>query len=149
MMHNNSTHPEKFNMLNQDQKFVNETLEHYGLEVKWLADKLNMDYETVRYQIRDAQNYRQDFHKRVIEIFKTEGYISSNKEVCDKLKDDIIDFSTVLSSTVAVISRSIKDKITDKSLTPEEKKQLKDQLRHQQMRVNDQFNDLLITIDLK
>lgn len=149
MMHNNSTHPEKFNMLNQDQKFVNETLAHYGLEIKWLSDKLNMDYETVRYQIRDAQNFRQDFYKRVMEIFKNEGLISGNKEVCDKLKDDIIDFSTVLTSTVAVISRSIKDKITDKSLTPEEKKQLKDQLRLQQMRVNDQFNDLLITIDFK
>lgn len=146
---NNSTHTEKFNMLNEDQKFVNKILEHHGLEVKWLSDRLNMDYETVRYQIRDAQNYRQDFHKRVIEIFKKEGFVSNNKEACDKLKDDIIDFSAVLTSTVAVISRSIKDKINDNNFTIEEKKQLKDQIRLQQMKVNDEFNDLLITIDLR
>lgn len=140
---------EKFQMLNVDQKFVNETLDHYGLEVKWLSEKLQMDYETVRYQIREAQNYRQDFHKKVVEIFKREGLVSSNKEICDKLKDDIIDFSTVLNTTVAVIGRSIKDKINDKMLSPEEKKQIKDQLRMQQIKVNDQFNDLFLTIEMK
>jgi len=34
----NSTYTEKFWMLNEDQKFVNETLEKYGLEIKWLKD---------------------------------------------------------------------------------------------------------------
>lgn len=149
MNNNNSIHTEKFNMLNDDQRFVNEILEHRGLEVKWLSDRLNMDYETVRYQLRTAQNYRQDFHKRVVEIFKKEGMISSTKEICEKMKDDIIDFAAVLTSTVAVISRSIKDKIEDNNFTPEEKRQLKDQLRLQQLKVNDQFNDLLITIDFK
>jgi len=149
MMHNNSTHPEKFNMLNEDQKFINETLDNHGLEVKWLSDKLRMDYEIVRYQLREAQNYRQDFHTRVIEILKKEGYVSSNKELCDKLKDDIIDFSTVLTTTVAVISRNIKDKISDRNLDAEEKKQIKEQLRLQQMRVNDCINDLFLTIEMK
>lgn len=145
----NYIHPEKFNMLNEDQKFVNETLDHYGLEVKWLSDKLNMDYETVRYQLRNAMNYRQDFHSRVVEIFKREGMISSNKEVCDKLKDDLIDLSTVLSGTLSVITRSVREKIKDRTLEPEEKRILRDQIRAHQNRVNDQLNDILITIDLK
>lgn len=145
----NYIHPEKFNMLNEDQKFVNETLDHYGLEVKWLSDKLNMDYETVRYQLRNAMNYRQDFHSRVVEIFKREGMISSNKEVCDKLKDDLIDLSTVLSGTLSVITRSVREKIKDRTLDPEEKRILRDQIRAHQNRVNDQLNDILITIDLK
>lgn len=145
----NYIHPEKFGMLNEDQKFVNETLDHYGLEVKWLSDKLNMDYETVRYQLRNAMNYRQDFHSRVVEIFKREGMISSNKEVCDKLKDDLIDLSTVLSGTLSVITRSVREKIKDRALDPEEKRILRDQIRAHQNRVNDQLNDILITIDLK
>ena len=149
MMHNNSIHTGKFNMMNEDQKFINETLDNHGLEVKWLSDKLRMDYEIVRYQLREAQNYRQDFHTRVIEILKKEGYVSSNKELCDKLKDDIIDFSTVLTTTVAVISRNIKDKISDRNLDAEEKKQIKEQLRLQQMRVNDCINDLFLTIEMK
>lgn len=74
-----SLHPERFGMLNEDQKFVNETLEHFGYEVKWLAEKLFMDYETVRYQLRNAMNYRQDFHARVVAVFKKEGLISSSK----------------------------------------------------------------------
>lgn len=145
----NSIQIEKFNMLNEDQKFVNETLDHYGLEVKWLSDKLNMDYETVRYQLRNAMNYRQDFHSRVVEIFKREGMISSNKEICDKLKDDLIDLSTVLSGTLSVITRSVREKIKDRTLDPEEKRILRDQIRAHQNRVNDQLNDILITIDLK
>lgn len=145
----NYIHPEKFNMLNEDQKFINETLERHGYEIKWLSDKLNMDYETVRYQLRNAMNYRQDFHSRVVEIFKREGMISSNKEVCDKLKDDLIDLSTVLSGTLSVITRSVREKIKDRTLDPNEKKVLRDQIRAHQNRVNDQLNDILITIDLK
>lgn len=145
----NYIHPEKFDLLNEDQKFVNETLEREGLEIKWLSDKLNMDYETVRYQLRNAMNYRQDFHSRVVEIFKREGMISSNKEVCDKLKDDLIDLSTVLSGTLSVITRSVKEKIHDRNLDPNEKRILRDQIRAHQNRVNDQLNDILITIDLK
>ncbi len=145
----NYLHPEKFGMLNEDQKFVNETLARLGFEVKWLAEKLFMDYETVRYQLRSAMNYRQDFHARVVEVFKKEGLISGNKEVCDRLKDDLIDFSSVLTGTVSVISRNIKEKINDRNLDEVEKRTLKDQIRQQQGRVNDQFNDLLITIDLK
>lgn len=145
----NFIHTEKFQMLNQDQKFVNETLDKYGLEVRWLSDRLNMDYETVRYQLRNAMNYRQDFHSRVVEVFKREGMISSNKEVCDKLKDDLIDLSTVLSGTLSVITRSVREKIHDRTLDPNEKRILRDQIRAHQNRVNDQLNDILITIDLK
>ena len=145
----NYIHTEKFNMLNEDQKFINETLERHGYEIKWLSDKLNMDYETVRYQLRNAMNYRQDFHTRVVEIFKREGLISSNKEVCDRLKDDLIDLSTVLSGTLSVITRSVKEKIHDRTLDPNEKKTLRDQIRAHQNRVNDQLNDILITIDMQ
>lgn len=145
----NSMQIEKFGMLNQDQKFVNEMLDKYGYEIKWLADKLNMDYETVRYQLRDSKNYRQDFHKRVIDILKKEGLVTTNAEVCNKLKDELIDFSTVLTGTVSIITKSVKSKIEDKHLSEEEKKSLKDQLRNQLNRVTDEFNDLLITIDLK
>lgn len=140
---------EKFNMLNEDQKFVNGILDKYGYEITWLANKLNIEYEIVRYQLRDAKNYRQDFHARVIEILKKEGLITSNKEVCDQLKNELIDFSTVLTGTVSIISKSIKDKIQDRHLTDDEKKALKDQLRNQLNRVTDEFNDLLLTIDLK
>jgi hypothetical protein len=75
--------------------------------------------------------------------------ISSNKEVCDKLKDDLIDLSTVLSGTLSVITRSVKEKIHDRNLDPNEKRILRDQIRAHQNRVNDQLNDILITIDLK
>ena len=149
MSNNNSGHTEKFNMLNEDQKFINQILDRCGLEIKWLADKMPMDYELLRYQLRDAINYRQDVHARIIEVLKREGYISSNKEVCDKLKDDLIDFSSVLSGTVSIISKSVKDKIQDRNLDPTEKKLLTDQIRTQMRRVTDEFNDLLITIDLK
>lgn len=136
-------------MLNEDQKFINEILDKHGLEITWLAERLRMDYETVRYQLRQAKNYRQDFHAIVVEILKKAGFITSNKEVCDKLKDDLIEFSTVLSGTVSIIAKSVRDKIQDRHLTDEEKKVLKDQLRNQLNRVTDEFNDLLITIDLK
>jgi hypothetical protein len=140
---------EKFNMANEDQRFVNQLLDKHGLEISWIADKLKMEYEIVRYQLRDAKNYRQDFHERVKEIFKKEGFITSNTEICGKLKDELIDFSTVLTGTVSIISKSVKDKIADRNLSDEEKKSLKDQLRNQLNRVTDEFNDLLITIDLK
>lgn len=145
----NSPYTEKFNMLNEDQRYINKILERSGFEIAWLAGKLNMDYELVRYQLRDAKNYRQDFHQRVIEILRKEGLITSTSEVCTRLKDELIDFSTVLTGTVALISKSVKDKIEDKHLSEEEKMMLKNQLRIQLNRVNDEFNDLLLTIDLK
>ena len=140
---------EKFNMLNEDQKFVNEILDKRGYEIGWLAERLNMEYELVRYQLRDAKNYRQDFHEKVKIILKKEGLITSNKEVCDKMKDELLDFSTVLTGTVSIISKSVREKIQDRHLSDEEKKELKSQLRTQLNRVTDEFNDLLITIDLK
>lgn len=145
----NSIQTEKFGMLNEDQKFVNQILDKSGLEISWLSEKLNMDYETVRYQLRDAKNYRQDFHSRVVELFKKEGMITSNSEICTKLKDELIDFSTVLSGTISIVSKSVKDKIQDRHLSDDEKRMLKDQLRNQLNRVTDEFNDLLITIDLR
>lgn len=145
----NSIYTEKFDMLNEDQRFINEILDKHGFEITWLAEKLHMDYETVRYQLRQAKNYRQDFHAIVVELLKVEGLITSNKEICDKLKDDLIEFSTVLSGTVSIIAKSVKDKIRDRHLNDDEKKSLKEQLRNQLNRVTDEFNDLLITIDLK
>lgn len=145
----NSVPTEKFGMLNEDQKFVNQILDKSGLEISWLSEKLKMDYETVRYQLRDAKNYRQDFHSRVVELFKKEGMITSNSEICTKLKDELIDFSTVLSGTISIVSKSVKDKIQDRHLSDDEKRMLKDQLRNQLNRVTDEFNDLLITIDLR
>jgi len=145
----NSICTEKFDMLNDDQRFINEILDKHGLEITWLSEKLHMDYETVRYQLRQAKNYRQDFHAIVVELLKKEGLITSNKEICDKLKDDLIEFSTVLTGTVSIIAKSVKDKIKDRHLTDDEKRILKDQLRNQLNRVTDQFNDLLISIDLR
>lgn len=149
MNQKDSIYTEKFGMLNEDQKFVNEVLDKKGLEISWLSERLRMDYETVRYQLREAKNYRQDFHARVIEILKKEGFVSSSTEICARLKDEIIDFSTVLSGTISIISKSFKDKMRDGHFTDEEKKILKDQLRNQLNRVTDEFNDLLITIDLR
>lgn len=149
MNSNNSIQTEKFNMLNEDQKFINQILEKFGLEIKWLAEKMPMDYELLRYQLREAINYRQDVHARIMDVLKKEGYISSNKEVCDKLKDDLIDFSSVLTGTVSIISKSVKEKIRDRHLDDNEKKMLTDQIKNQLRRVTDEFNDLLITIDLK
>lgn len=140
---------EKFNMLNEDQKFVNEILDKYGLEIKWLAEKIHMEPELLGYQLRRATNYRQDVHAKIIETFRKEGLVTSNKEVCDKLKDDLIDFSSVLSGTVSLISKGVKDKIGDMILDENEKKDLKNLIRQQMDRVIDQFNELLITIDLK
>ncbi|MEW6507216.1 MAG: hypothetical protein AB1432_05665 [Bacteroidota bacterium] len=140
---------EKFNMLNEDQKFINQILDRAGLEIAWLANKVHMDYDLVRYQLREAKIYRQDFHEKVKEILKKEGLITSNLEICGLLKDELIDFSTVLSGTISIVSKSIKDKIRDRTLTDDEKKVLKEQLRNQLNRVTDEFNDLLITIDLK
>lgn len=149
MPNNNSIHPEKFSMLNEDQKFVNEILDRAGYEVKWLADKLRMDYELVRYQLRNATNYRQDFHTKVIDVFRKEGLISSNSEACEKLKDELIDFSAILTGSVSIVSKSVKEKISDNNLTEQEKKELKNLIRNQLNRITDQINDLLLTIDMK
>lgn len=144
----NFIHTEKFQMLNQDQKFVNETLDKYGLEVKWLSDKLNMDYETVRYQLRQAQNYRQDFHSRVVEILKKEGMISNSKEATDKLKNELIEISEVLNRAVALMLRSTKDRLPN-GIDSKEKQELKAIVRTQMNRSIDAYNDLLITIDMQ
>lgn len=148
MQNKNSIPTEKFDMLNEDQKFVNQILEKYGKEITWLAGLLNMDYETVRYQLRDSKNYRQDFHKRVIEILKREGIVTSNSECTEKVKDELIDFSAILTGSVNVISKSIIDRLPA-GLDLQEKKEIKSIIRNQMNRVTDQFNDLLITIDLK
>lgn len=144
----NFIHTEKFQMLNQDQKFVNEILDKYGLEVKWLSDKLNMDYETVRYQLRQAQNYRQDFHSRVVEILKKEGLISNSKEATDKLKDELSEISEVLNRAVALMLRSTKDRLPN-GIDAKEKQDLKEIVRTQMNRSIDAYNDLLITIDMQ
>lgn len=145
-----SMHKEKFHMLlNEDQKFINEILEKYGLEIKWLAGKIRIEPDLLRYQLREAINYRQDVHTKIIEVLKKEGLVSNSKEVCERLKDELIDFSTVLTGTVSIITKSIKSKITDHVLTDDEKLDLKNQLRQQLNRVTDEFNDLLISIDLQ
>lgn len=145
----NQMQSEKFNMLNEDQKFINVILDKYGLEIKWLADKIRMEPDLLRYQLREAVNYRQDVHERIIKVLKKEGYVTNNKEVCDKLKDDLIDFSSVMSGTISIITKSVREKIKDNVFDINEKQQLKSELRRLLARVTDEFNDLLITIDLK
>ena len=143
------SYTEKFHMLNEDQKFVNQMLDKLGLEIKWLAEKIHIEYDILRYQLREATNYRQDVHARIMDVFRKEGIVTSNKEVCDKLKDELIDFAQILTGTVALLTKSVKQKINDRNLDETEKRDLKDQIRTQQRSVNDEFNDMLITIDLK
>jgi signal recognition particle GTPase len=139
---------EKFNMLNEDQKFVNQILDKRGLQIEWLAEKLNMDYKIVRYQLRDAVNYRQDFHEKVKEIFRKEGLVSSNAECTEKIKDELIDFNTVLSGTMSIVSKGIKERLPN-GIDDKEKQELKGIIRNQMNRVLDEFNDLLLTIEMK
>ena len=139
---------EKFNMLNEDQKFVNQILDKKGLQIEWLADKLNMEYKIVRYQLRDAVNYRQDFHEKVKEVFRKEGLVSSNAECTEKIKDELIDFNTVLSGTMSIVSKGIKERLPN-GIDDREKQELKGIIRNQMNRVIDEFNDLLITIEMK
>lgn len=139
---------EKFNMLNEDQRFVNKVLDKYGLEIKWLSQKIKMDAALLRYQLREAINYRQDVHTKIVEALTSAGYISSNKEICDNLKDELIDFSAVLTGTVSLISKSVKRKIKDHHLSEDEKVELKKDVKSRLNSVTDIFNDLLITIDL-
>lgn len=139
---------QKFDMLNDDQRFVNETLDRSGFDIKWLAAKIRMDYDLVRYQLRSATNYRQDVHSRIIEVFKKEGLVTSHKEATDKLKDDIISFNQVLNGTIAIITKNIKDRLPN-GIDDQEKLELKQMLRGNLNRITDEFNDLLITIDMQ
>ncbi len=145
---NFSINPEKFELLNSDQRFINEVLDKAGLEVKWLSDKLNMDYEIVRYQLRNATNYRQDFHARVIQVFKLEGLISNSKEATDKLKDELTEIAEVLNRAVALMVRSTKDRLPN-GIDSKEKQELKEIIRIQMNRSMDAYNDLLISVDMQ
>lgn len=139
---------QKFDMLNEDQKFVNEVLDRSNYDIKWLSCKLRMDYDLLRYQLRNATNYRQDVHARIIEVFKKEGLITSHKEATDKLKDDLISFNQVIAGTISIITKGIKDRMPH-GITDAEKLELKQMLRGNLNRITDQFNDLLITIDMQ
>jgi len=145
---NNSIYPEKFDMLNEDQKFINQILDKYGLEIKWLAKKIRMDYELLRYQLRNATNYRQDVHSRIIETLKKEGFLTNNKEICDKIKDDVIKFSAIMNGSISLITSNFRSKIADNVFDENEKEDIKKLIIQQKNRMNDELNDLLITIDL-
>lgn len=149
----NSIQHEKFSSLNKDQQFVNEILDRAGLEVKWLYERVklqfpSMEYDDVLYQLRKAVNYRQDFHKVVVEILRREGLVSSSKESIDKLKDELIDFSQILSGTVSLISKGVKERLSG-GIDETEKIELKQIVRAQSNRILDVFNDLLLTIDMQ
>lgn len=144
----NYAHLEKFDMLNDDQKFVNETLDRSPHDIKWLASKIRMDYDLVRYQLRSATNYRQDVHARIIDVFKKEGLVTSHKEATDKLKDDIISFNQVLTGTLSIVTKNIKERLPN-GIDEQEKLELKQMLRGNLNRITDEFNDLLITIDMQ
>lgn len=139
---------QKFDMLNDDQRFVNETLEKSSYDIKWLASKIRMDYDLVRYQLRNATNYRQDVHARIIDVFKKEGLVTSHKEATDKLKDDIISFNQVLNGTLSIVTKGIKERLPN-GIDEQEKLELKQMLRGNLNRITDEFNDLLITIDMQ
>lgn len=139
---------QKFDMLNDDQRFVNETLEKSSYDIKWLASKIRMDYDLVRYQLRNATNYRQDVHARIIDVFKKEGLVTSHKEATDKLKDDIISFNQVLNGTLSIVTKNIKERLPN-GIDEQEKLELKQMLRGNLNRITDEFNDLLITIDMQ
>ena len=136
-------------MQNKGREEINYIKTANGLTDKWLSEKTGIDYYTLNRQLTTASNFRQDVYDACMEAFRKNGYVSNNKEHCEKLMQDILEFNSVVSGSVSLLNRATKEKIKDLKLDPQEKKQLREQVEALRNRINDSIDELTITIDLK
>ena len=137
------------NNQNRGRDEINEIKFLNGLTDKWLSEVTGIEYNTLNRQLTTASNFRDDVYKACMTAFKKHGYVSNTKEQCEKLITEVLEFNSVINGSASILNRSVKEKISDLSLSISEKKQLKNEIAQIKSRVIDVLDELTITIDLK
>jgi len=131
------------------QDFILDVLRRNHLSIEWLADKLNLDYDIVHYQLKRAKNYRSEFHQKCIQLFKSEKLISEKYDDLNELKDKVIQLDYLINGGLSLFERNLQLSLQDNYLDEKEKQELEKLLKELKDKIEDQINNFILTIQLK
>lgn len=120
-----------------------------GIEYTTLSDWTGIDYDILWRQFNTAKHFRDDVRCAVEEAFKAHGLITSDEDQINELKDELLNSEAIINGALSIINRSFMKKISDKKWKPVEKKEFIVEIRTMQNKVNDAFDSLRITVEMK
>lgn len=136
-------------MFNKARREIAEIINKNRIDLTWIAKESGIDYDVLWRQLNIAKHYREEVHDAITKFLKKHGYITSEEDQINIIKDEIIDSGAIINGALSLMSRSFKKMIEDKRFDDQEKKQFKDEIKNLQNRINDALDSILITINMK
>jgi Zn-dependent peptidase ImmA (M78 family) len=109
----------------------------------WLADKLRISAQKIDYMLNKAKKISHEDYNQIMEIFKKEGFITSNSEQCNHLYDQTIEINSVIGHTLTILNGNVKKFTDDNVLDFREKRKLTDMID----KIRNEFNAELDSIE--
>lgn len=133
----------------KNREELKEIIKKNNIEYSILAEWTGIDYDVLWRQFNTAKHFRDEVEVSVRNALSKKGYITSDIEQIDKLKDELIDSEAIINGAISLLNRSFIEKVRDKKFDTTEKKQYKNQVKQFQNKINDALDNLIITIDMK
>jgi murein L,D-transpeptidase YcbB/YkuD len=120
-----------------------------NIDYKTLAEWAGIDYDVLWRQFNTAKHFRDDVGEAVEEALTKHGYIISEDNQIEKIKDELLDSETIINGAISMMNRSFLEKIKDKKFDPKEKADYKNDVKRIQNKINDALDTIILTIDMK
>ena len=136
-------------MQNKAREEIIEIISKNKIEYSVLSSWTGIDYDVLWRQYNTAKHYREDVHQKVVKGLRKRGFITSSDEQIERLKIELIDGGAIINGAISLINKSFLDKISDNVFSESDKKELKSQIKQLQNRINDSFDNWVLTINQK
>jgi len=90
----------------------------------WLANQLKIKPQKLDYWLGKAKKIGVEDYNKIMEIFKKEGFITSNSEQCNHLLNQTIEIDALLGHTLTLLNTNVQKFTSDNVLEYREKKRL-------------------------
>jgi len=113
----------------------------------WLAGKLRISPQSLQYKLDNHSALSADLFEDIMQILRKEGFITSESEQCNYLVKQTLKTDALLSSTIEMLSETVKRFVDDTVLDFREKKELSILIDKTRTDLNQAFDDLELIIE--
>jgi hypothetical protein len=135
--------------LNKTKEELKSVIDKNKIEYTLLASWTGIDYDVLWRQFNTAKHFREDVRAAVKDALTKHGFITSSIEQIERLKDDLINSGAIINGAISMLDRSFQQKIKNRIFSETEKKDFKQEAKALQNKINDAFDSIILTVEMK
>jgi hypothetical protein len=135
-------------MKNSDKRTeIKEVLFRNDKTVTWLKDKMKTKIDLHYLLSSRSVNFDVDIYDEIKEVFKNEGFITSENERSDKFAEQLIQVNGIISHSTYLLNSNASDFLKDNVLDFREKKKLIDIIHKMRSEFNNELDSIQKVIE--